>query len=406
MSCSCRIHSLPVQTVKFLLDELKGDDHESLIKEEILIKAIDDRKKEDKIVKEVLSEIGVEINCSSEVIRAILRNLTKNGVVDKMAVINEIKCQNESENMINQLCDNHGIKKEISRKFVNKRVKEGKALVVEEIIKEIHDDCKDDVSNVLDIKSKELAEVCKTSVEIAKEVLKASKDDELLALETLSHCPEKRLEMKEAFCITLEEVDKCLQDSNKDFDVATQTLFEKMETEAQSDPALVENLEGTRSKSPDLLSNNNYEEVDVNDLHKEEESMTKAQNKTSQKASKDVPKKAMIAPLDMPSRRGRGVPEDALKKNSAQISGNSVTPTDAEPLKIKTKEELVAERKQKLKEIEARKEKKTVEIKKDSSTTGVMKNSVSRAQKLLATFQVFKQLLILKDSNRNDSSYL
>ena len=130
MSSSCRIHSLPVQTVKFLLDELKGDDHESLIKEEILIKAIDDRKKEDKIVKEVISEIGVEINCSSEVIRAILRNLTKDGVVDKMAVINEIKCQNESENMINQLCDNHGIKKEISRKFVNKRVKEGKALVL------------------------------------------------------------------------------------------------------------------------------------------------------------------------------------------------------------------------------------------------------------------------------------
>jgi len=91
---------------------------------------------------------------------------------------------------------------------------------------------------------------------------------------------------------------------------------------------------------------------------------------------------------EVKSTNNRTVPEDVFKKNSAQDLGKSVTlMTEVEPVKAKNKEELVAERSQKLKEIEAIKEKKTAEIKKDSSTTGVMKDSVSRAQKLLATFQ-------------------
>merc|ERR1712098_225681 len=112
------------------------------------------------------------------------------------------------------------------------------------------------------------------------------------------------------------------------------------------------------------------------------------QQKTwGQKVHKDVPKKAIvIEPLEMPNRRGRGVYGEPVKKN---VAPNSVfsSKTSSEVRATKTKEELIAERKQKLKDIEARKEKKTDVSKKDSSTTGVMKNSVSRTQKLLADFQ-------------------
>ena len=121
---------------------------------------------------------------------------------------------------------------------------------------------------------------------------------------------------------------------------------------------------------------------------KVERCVSDAQKMTSQKANKDVPKKAIvIEPLEMPNRRGRGVSGEPMKKNVAPSSGITSKST-SEVRAAKTKEELIAERKQKLKDIEARKEKKIDVSKKDSSITGVMKNSVSRTQKLLADFQV------------------
>ena len=304
-------------------------------------------------------------------------------------------------------------------------------------------------------KSKELAKLLNTSVEAAREKLEENDDDQEKAYNALvNERPTSSLSdssrLSDAFSIPEEEASDVLQSVGQDFGKASQILLDKLETEAVKETLLFDD-KLVRSKSPDLMEDD-YDNIDdlLGDDEEEESILPKLKfsEKKDQKATTEKDKNVeptkvakpsspirpgtkLIEPLAMPHRKAhlRGISENTvdtltkrseppMPKSSVSVESKKTSGSDSATASsgrkfLLSKEEIAAERRLKLKELEDKKVKKVEAKKSEAPSTAVMKTSVPKTQKFLLELQAStssapkrkqsKEKTILKPRERNPS---